>query len=152
MTINLYSTADDPRKVTKTLTTIASDVVCKPAEPCSMLEPRILLNYSAAYNGTNYIYISDFDSYYFAEKTLVTGGELLLTCKLDPLMSFDLSDIEIMCIRSESAGTNYVPDSKLPIDPSRCYIYGKLFPEQPFTTNINTGYDYLLTVNGGEIV
>ena len=151
MTINIYSTSDDPRKVGKTLTTIASSVTCKPSEPCTILEPRVILNYSSTYTAANYIYISDFDAYYFAEKTLLTGGELLLTCKLDPLQSFSLDNIEVMVIRSESVGVNYATDGKLPIDPSRCWIEGKLFPQQPFDTTV-TGLDYLITVNGGGAI
>lgn len=151
MTINLYSTADDPRKVSKTLTTIASSVVCKPAEPCSMLEPRILLNYSASYNGTNYIYISDFDSYYFAEKTLVTGGELLLTCKLDPLMSFGLSNIDVTVVRSEIAGVNYVKDSQLPIDPNRFTTYGEPFSGDIIDLNDSDTHHYILVLNQGGV-
>ena len=150
MLATLYSTAADPREATKDLTTIASNITCKPSEPCTMIDPRIILNYSAAYNALNYIYISDFDAYYFAEKTLLPGGELLLTCKLDPLMSFEISEIEAMIIRSESAGVNHIPDSKLPVDPSRCWIEGTLFPQQPFDTTVS-GLDYLLTVNGGGI-
>ena len=151
MTINLYSTADDPRKVSKTLTTIASDVVCKPAEPCSMLEPRILLNYSASYNGANYIYISDFDSYYYAEKTLVTGGELLLTCKLDPLMSFGLSNIDVTVVRSEIAGVNYVKDSQLPIDPNRFTTYGEPFSGDIIDLNDSDTHHYILVLNQGGV-
>lgn len=151
MTINLYSTADDPRKVSKTLTTIASSVVCKPAEPCSMLEPRILLNYSASYNGANYIYISDFDSYYYAEKTLVTGGELLLTCKLDPLMSFGLSNIDVTVVRSEIAGVNYVKDTQLPIDPNRFTTYGEPFSGDIIDLNDSDTHHYILVLNQGGV-
>lgn len=150
MYVNLYSTADDPRTVNKQLTAIASNISCKPAEPCSLITPQILLDYSSTYLMSNYIYISDFDCYYFAVPTLETGREMRLACKLDPLMSYNLDDIEILAIRSESAGVNYASDSKLPIDPSRCWVEGVLFPQQPFDTTTN-GLDYLLTVNGGGI-
>lgn len=147
MLATLYSTAADPREANKQLTPIASNIPCKPSEPCTMIEPRVILNYSSAYNALNYIYLSDFDAYYFAEKTLLPGGELLLTCKLDPLMTFELDDIAIMCIRSESAGTNFAPDTKLPVDPNKCFLTGVLFPQQPMRTL--EADNYLLTVNGG---
>lgn len=145
MTIDLYSTSDDPRKINKSLTTIASSLSCKPAEPCSLIAPRLILNYSSTYSGTNYIYISDFDRYYFAELTLLTGTELLLSCKLDPLMSFALDDITIHAIRSESAGINYVVDPQLPIEPSRIKYIGKDLGPSPIT---NTKQILLIT-NGG---
>lgn len=149
MIATLYSTANDPRDAHKELTTIASSILCKPSEPCTMIDPRVILNYSVEYSATNYIYISDFDAYYFAEKTLLTGGELLLTCKLDPLMTFELSDIEIMCIRSQAAGTNFVPDNKLPVDPNKTFLTGVLFPSQPMQSLLTETDNYLITVNGG---
>lgn len=149
MYINLYSTSDDPRTANKQLSTIASNIPCKPAEPCSLIAPQILLDYSSTYLAANYVYLSDFDCFYFAVPTLETGREMRLVCKLDPLMSFTLDDVEIMCIRSESAGVNFVPDDKLPIDPSRCFVEGILFPSQPLSGG-SMGLDYLLTVNGGN--
>ena len=152
MTITLMQTADDPRKIGKTTQTIAADVACKPSEPFTLLQPRILIDYAAAYMGCNYVYIPEFSRYYFAELTLMSGRELLLTCKIDVLNSFDLSDVEIMCVRSESAGINLAPDSKLPVDPSRSYVQGVLFPQQPMmqsTLETYMTYQYLLITNGG---
>ena len=146
MTVNLYTTSDDPRTVNKTLTAIGeSSITCKPAEPCSLIAPRLILNYSSTYAGTNYIYISEFDRYYFAELTLLTGSELLLSCKLDPLMSFVLDDIQALAIRSESAGINYIVDPQLPINPSKYRYDGKDLGPSPIT---NTKQILLIT-NGG---
>ena len=145
MTINLYSTADDPRKVTKTLTTIASSISCKPAENFNLIAPRVLLDYSDTYAGTNYIYISEFDRYYFAEITLLTGKELMLNCKLDPLMSFDISNLDILATRSESSGVTYIVDHQLPINPNSVIYEGKDLGASPIT---NTKQILLIT-NGG---
>lgn len=153
MYVNLYSTTDDPRKVNKALSLVAANIPCKPAEPCALISPRVLLDFSSTYFAANYVYISAFDCYYFCEPILQTGRELRLECKLDPLMSFTLDDIEIMCIRSESAGVNYIPDSKLPVDPSRCTLDGQLFRVQPFVpATASEGARYLLTINGGEFL
>lgn len=152
MTITLMQTADDPRKIGKTTQTIAADVACKPSEPFTLLQPRILIDYASAYMACNYVYIPEFSRYYFAELTLISGRELLLTCKIDVLNSFDLSDVEIMCVRSESAGINLAPDSKLPVDPSRSYVQGVLFPDQPMMQTTVETYatnQYLLITNGG---
>lgn len=156
MTISLLRTADDPRKISKSFTTIAADLPCKPAEPFSILQPRIIINYTAAYAACNYVYIPEFSRYYFAELTLLSGRELQLNCKIDVLSSFDLSDVEIMCVRSESAGVNLAPDSKLPVDPDRSFVEGKLMPLQPLSnqTAIETplSYQYLLITNGGALL
>lgn len=151
MTINLYSISEDPRVANKEPTLIASSVVCKPAEPCSMLTPVILLDFSSTYLGANYIYLSEFDCYYFCELVLRTGKELQLNCKLDVYYSFDLSNVPATVIRSESAGVNYTPDNKLPVDPSRCWLDGILFPNQPLSET-GEADNYLLTVNGGDYI
>lgn len=154
MTINLLTTSDDPRNITKSYTTIAEGVTCKPAEPCSILTPRIILNNGTNYIDTNYIYIPTWHRYYFAEVTALTGRELMLNCSVDVLMSYNLSDVPILATRSESAGVNYFPDKQLPVDPDRCFIEGILFPQQPFTEgaqpegSIWENNNYLLIVNG----
>lgn len=152
MTITLLQTADDPRKIGKTTYTIAADVPCKPSDPFTLLQPRILINYTSAYMACNYVYIPELSRFYFAELTLISGRELLLTCKIDVLNSFDLSNVEIMCVRSESAGINLAPDSKLPVDPSRSYVQGVLFPQQPLMSSTVETFatnQYLLITNGG---
>lgn len=153
MLIDLYQFTEDPRAANKSPALIAGGVNCKPVNPFSLLSPRLIINYSALYDSANYIYIQEYDTYYFAEKILLSGVELQLSCKLDPYNTYDLSDVPAMVIRSESAGVNYVPDNKLPVDPSRCYLVGKLFPQQPFADGATLrADDYLLTINGGTII
>ena len=148
MNISLYSTTDDPRMINKTLSLIAENVSCKPAAPFNLITPNILLDYSSSYNSVNYVYISDFDRYYFAELSLISGRELQLSCKLDPLMSFDLSNVGIMAIRSESAGVNYVPDHELPIDPCRMKIHGDPLSADPLGVYDSSQKHYILITNG----
>lgn len=154
MTVNLYSTSDDPRKINKTLTTIATGITCKPSQPFSILNPRIILNNASGYVSCNYVYIPEFSRYYFAEINMLTGIEIELVCSVDVLMSYDLSDVPILATRSESAGVNYFPDKQLPVDPDRCFIEGILFPQQPFSEgaqpagSIWENNNYLLIVNG----
>lgn len=149
MTINLLTTSDDPRKLIKSYTTIAAGVTCKPAEPCSILAPRIILNNGTNYINTNYIYIPAWHRYYYAEVTALTGRELMLTCSVDVLMSYNLGNVPILATRSESAGVNFFPDKQLPVDPDRCFIEGILFPQQPVEeTSLSEDNHYLIIVNG----
>lgn len=155
MTITLLKTADDPRKIGKTTQTIAADLPCKPSDPFTLLQPRILINYTSAYMACNYVYIPELSRFYFAELTLISGRELLLTCKIDVLNSFNLSGVKLMCVRSQSAGVSYIPDAKLPVDPNRTYVQGLLFPKQPIVyktlpENPLTSPRYLVIINGGD--
>lgn len=152
MLIDLYQFTEDPRAANKSPALIAGGVNCKPVNPFSLLSPRLILNYSSLYDSANYIYIQDYDTFYFAEKILLTGAELQLSCKLDVYNTYDLVDVPAVVIRSESEGVNYVPDSKLPVDPSRCWLEGILFPQQPLQSQLTETDNYLLTVNGGEFL
>ena len=149
MFIDLYTTTDDPRVADKNINVISLNVVCKPSQPFSILSPRIILNYSIPFLAVNYVYIPDFKRYYFAEVVLLPGKELQLICNVDPLMSWDISNCTATVIRSESAGINYVPDPQLPVDPSRNFLEGRLFPLQPLVTTPGDDYTYLLIINGG---
>ena len=154
MTVNLYTTTDDPRKIGKELTTIATGITCKPSKPFSILNPRIILNNAEGYTACNYVYIPDFSRYYFAEINMLTGVEIEIVCSVDVLNSYDLSNVPILATRAESAGVNYFPDRQLPVDPSRCFLEGVLFPDQPLTESaIPSGAvwennNYLIVVNG----
>lgn len=147
MTVDLYTTTADPRELTKSKTSIATGITCKPAAPFSILNPRIIFSYSSEYANCNYIYIGEFSRYYFATPQVLTGNEIELDCSVDVLGSFNLSNVPIMCVRSESAGVNYVKDPQLPIDENRIYIQGIEFPGNPFTSG-SGAKNYLLITNG----
>lgn len=151
MTVDLYKTTSDPRQLTKALTSMAASVSCKPYEDIDILFPKLILAYNANYIGVNYAYISDYHRYYYSKITLNPGKQMTLHCSVDPLMSFDLSDIDILAIRSESAGINFFPDRQLPVDPNQNFLEGILFPQQPLQQPdivITETDNYLLIVNG----
>ena len=153
MTVNLYSTTDDPKKLIKSITQIGSSITCKPGEPCSILTPTIILNYDDTYISANYAYISAWGRYYFLNPPIMlTGRRLQFNGSVDPLMSWhqNILDIDCTVVRSESVGVNYMPDSKLPVDPSRSFVEGILFPNDPLTPDTTDSYFYVLTVNGGS--
>lgn len=154
MTINLYVTNSNPKSLTKALTQIGDAKVITPTAQISTLNPVLVLTYNAALLLCNYIYIPKFGRYYFATVSTDIAGRIILSCKVDYLMSWAAYIKECPCVvvRAEQAGVNMVPDSKLPIDPSRSYVHGVLFPEQPLMQDrsilIPQEYDhYLLIVN-----
>ena len=153
MTINLYTTNDDPKVLTKALTLIAGNVVCKPYEPCSVLAPRVKIRYVSTYISANYMYIPEWGRYYFlSPPNLLPGEQMELTGSVDPLMSWAQSLLNIDCtvVRSESAGINYMQDNKLPVDPSQSFVQGILFQNAPFAPTIESDTWFVLTVNGGS--
>lgn len=152
MTVTLYNITDDPRKLNKTLpqtsktynTVDALDIV-------SVVNPTLILSYDGDYIDCNYCYVKEFDRYYFCKTSVDTGGRIVLTCTVDPLMSFadDIKECQACITRNENTGIGYVVDNKLPIDPNRFTYYGDPLPLNGLNS-LNDGADknYLVIING----
>lgn len=155
MTVTLYNITDDPRKLNKTLpqtsktynTVDALDIV-------SVVNPTLILEYSSGYIDCNYCYVKEFGRYYFCKTSVDTGGRIVLTCTVDPLMSFatEIKECKACITRNEHTGIGYVVDNKLPVDPNRFSIHGLAFPIDGFK-QASQGTDenykpYLLILNG----
>lgn len=155
MYLNLFSCSDDPKTVSKTLTTIASNIPIKPTGSVNVLKPTIIINYNSAYLGANYAYLSEFDRYYFVGSPSVeTGKQITFYLSVDVLYSWavDIRRSPATVIRSESVGKpTYIPDQRLPIAPAEQLITSAVFDKSPFSFD-GFMYNYLLTVqNGGGI-
>ena len=152
MTVTLYNITDDPRKLIKTLpqtsktynTVDALDIV-------SVVNPTLILSYDGNYIDCNYCYVHEFGRYYFCKTSVDTGGRLVLTCTVDPLMSFadDIKECQACITRNEHTGIGYVVDNKLPIDPNRFTYYGDPLPLNGLNSlNDGTDKNYLVIING----
>lgn len=151
MYLNLYTCADDPKTVSKTLTAIASNIPIKPTGSVNLLKPTIIINYNSTYLGANYAYLSEFDRYYFVGSPSVeTGKQITFYLSVDVLYSWalDIRRSPATVIRSQSIGKpTHIPDQRLPIAPSEQDITSCIFNKSPFS--IGSGYNYLLTVQQG---
>lgn len=152
MTVTLYNITDDPRKLTKTLpetsktynTVDALDIV-------SVVNPTLILSYDGDYIDCNYCYVLEFDRYYFCKVSVDTGGRIVLTCTVDPLMSFatEIKECKACITRNENTGIGYVVDNKLPVDPNRFTYYGDPLPLNGLNAlNDGTDKNYLVIING----
>lgn len=150
MTVYLMSTTDDPRVVTKTRTIITT-VDAKPTENCTILNPRLILNYSSALAEVNYMYIPSFGRYYFIDNIIVNpGATLTLSGTVDVLTTYDnhIRNCEGTIIRSESIGKPTIyPDSKLPIEPNR-YAVTSIVLQNSLNNVTAFSEPYLLIVRG----
>lgn len=152
MTVTLYNITDDPRKLNKTLpetsktynTVDALDIV-------SVVNPTLILSYDGDYIDCNYCYVLEFDRYYFCKVSVDTGGRIVLTCTVDPLMSFatEIKECKACITRNEHTGIGYVVDNKLPVDPNRFTYYGDPLPLNGLNAlNDGTDKNYLVIING----
>lgn len=155
MTINLYSTGDNPKTVTKTLTAISS-VQGRAAQPCNILHPELILSGDSTVNAinANYVYVPDFGRYYFVkDHTTDTAARIILSCEVDPLMSWaaGIKASKQLVTRSESVGMpTYTPDDQYLLKPNKdikvIAFEGGYFNLENAT---QISYNFLLNVAGG---
>lgn len=147
MTITFYRITDSPKKLEKNISNvIGSARALSPTGQVNVLNPVVVVAWDAV-NGNNiinanYAYIDTFDRYYFITCGVDTAQRIVVSCKVDYLMSWaeNIKNCPCTVIRNENIGINYVVDKQLPLDTSRFDTEGI-----PFTDD--TPIDF----NGGFI-
>lgn len=154
MVAKIFKTSSAPNVVNKVLTEVVAfdDVIFK--EETSLLNPTIIINgvsNSSSYNiediGTsNYFSIPKVNRYYFiTDITMMSGGRVAITGKVDVLMSFktDIIGSTQLIVRQEKKTNNFLIDTDIPLSSKKQVI------EHEFGDSIvDSGY-YILAVNGG---
>lgn len=153
MTIHLYKTNDDSRKAYKSLTAITglTGVSAVPIAPLSKLSPVLVLNYDSTYLDANYVYIPLFDRYYtIGQPEIEPAKSITIPCSVDAVMSAysSLTGQSITALRSQSAGINIIPDSKLPIVPNVKEVTSTILTSSLFDKSDTNSY--LLAVIGDD--
>ena len=155
MTINLYSTGDNPKKVTKTLTAI-STVQGRTTQPCNILHPELILSGDSTVNAinANYAYVPDFGRYYFVkDHTTDTAARIILSCEVDSLMSWaaGIRASSQLVTRSESVGApTYIEDNLLPLKKSKdMYVIKFEGGSMNLGSATNSSYNFVMNVAGG---
>lgn len=131
MNITFYNTSDDPKKLNKTLTQIGTAVALAPTAQVSVLNPVLIVDNDTGFINANYAYIDEFHRYYWITTAYNTAGRIIVSCKVDYLMSWadGIKNCPATIIRADLGKPSYVVDKKYPIDTSRFYTQGIKFPE-----------------------
>lgn len=154
MVAKIFKTKSAPNVLNKVLTEVVAfdEVIFK--EETSLLNPTIIINgvsNSSSYNiediGTsNYFSIPKVNRYYFiTDITMMSGGRVAITGKVDVLMSFktDIIGSTQLIVRQEKKTNNFLIDTDIPLSSKKQVI------EHEFGDSIvDSGY-YILAVNGG---
>lgn len=157
MTVTLYTTADDKRKVGKTLTQLSS-VGATATDPCDVLHPRLLLSGGAGVNAinANYCYISTFGRYYFISGyTTDSAGRITITCDVDVLHTYAsaIKGTTQLVTRSESVNggkPTEIDDPLYPLKKSKEMFCIKFEGGQMnLATATNSSYNFVMNVAGG---
>lgn len=119
MNVSFYKSDDDPRKLGKSMQSVVTGISCSVFGNCSLITPTILLAYNPAIINANYMYINDFNRWYFIADTSVDAGKkLYVHGVIDVLQTYtnEIKSCTSTCIRNGGIGRpSYVPDNSLPI-------------------------------------
>ena len=155
MNITLYSTTNDRRVVSKTLTQIAAITNATIYGDITVTHPTLLLHYDASYLNANYVYIPEFSRYYFINNISLSSGErMIINCEVDVLNTYKSQIKTLTCtvIRNEHAKQNYLPDKFMTPTSKKSIKTYKLENNNFNVKDIQSGANFVICVVGGNEV
>lgn len=143
MTITTYVNDSEEHVLDKSITKVSENISVVLKDDTNMIMPTIITSNSISHN-FNYIYISEFDRYYYVKNMTYSQQRYYIECAVDVLMSFnsDIKDLEVIANRSSSDYNVYQKDDSIPFE-NRSII-----STQPFPSGF-IGDTLILGVNGG---
>lgn len=104
MEIKLYKNLSENNVIGKNLTQIKS-VEANLKSDVSVINPTLVLNYTANILDSNYCFIPKFNRYYFIDEIVpITGDRCIVKCRVDVLESFkeDIKSLTVILDKSQS--------------------------------------------------
>lgn len=145
MVITTYINNSQSNVINKNLTQLQTFDVSLIHE-FNILTPVLIFTKSNFNFNANYIYIPQYNRYYFINDiTTSSGNRVQINCSIDVLKTYatQIKNAPCVVVRSESVGINQIPDEKLPIAPNQYFFEGidlrGNYPE-------NTGSGYVISV------
>lgn len=118
-TIDIGYTTDNTYKVNKSVTYIAQGVSIHPLSTVNQLNPVFVIDYDSRFLNVNYVRATFLGRKYMCTVSVDTAQKMYLSCSVDYLSSFDLSNCDITVTRNEGIGApTLIPDNKLPVLPN----------------------------------
>ena len=151
VSVKLYNNSSDNRVVHKSITQIGTDRSCQITDECNIVNPRILLDAPGTYLSANYMYIPDFNRYYYITNiNIINGNQVEIEGHCDVLMSFWNSFKNSKCTagRSSSSYDDYIDDPMVTIKDQYRTQVRRLTGE--FTPTADGANHYILTIGGME--
>lgn len=143
MTITTYSNASEEHVLDKDITKINDQVSVVLKDDTNVINPTLITSQNISHT-FNYIYISDFDRYYYVRNITYSQQRFYIECAVDVLMSFnsDIKGLNVIANRSSSRFNVYQPDAQV------SFLQKNIIATQKFPYGFN-GQSLILAVNGG---
>lgn len=146
-TIDFYNNSSEPKKVDKVLSSHIQ-LTGNLKEESSITEPTIIINANAM-PPSNYMYIGQFNRYYFIKKkNIIRDGLWRITTHVDVLMSHrsQIRKCKALIDRQEYSFNPYLPDNMVPLSNDNKQMIYKFSNGKEFNTN-----NIILAVNAGSV-
>lgn len=116
MYITLYRNGSDNRVLRKSLTQISTPLSCDIYNSESIINPRFILEYVGV--EPNYCYVAELNRYYYIRDiVLAPGGQRILMCEVDVLMSNIDEILNLSCLvlrqENETLCNKYLVDNRM---------------------------------------
>lgn len=143
MTITTYSNASEEHVLDKSITKINENISVVLKDDTNIINPTLITSGNVSHT-FNYIYISDFNRYYYVRNITYSQQRYYIECEVDVLMSFnaDIKGLNVIANRSSSRFNVYQPD------PSVSFLQKSIIATQKFPQGFS-GSSLILAVNGG---
>ena len=120
MEIKLYKNLSENNVIGKTLTQIKS-VEANLKNDVSVINPTLILNYTANILESNYCFIPKFNRYYFIDEIVpITGDRCIVKCRVDVLESFkeDIKSLTVILDKTQSIykSNKYLDDGSFVVE------------------------------------
>ena len=139
MNIVLYKTTSKPNTINKNkslIKTIAGNTL----EPLSVINPSIKIKIDNTVLTSNYVYIANFNRYYYIKNYIINNGFMTLELTVDVLESFktDILAYNGIIERQEYDYNLYLDDNEISAYSKPLIDYVN-FPNSPLSANVATG-------------
>lgn len=153
MFMTLYKTADDRRRIGKSLTDGfgINDIEIK--RDTNILNPSIIIKYFSGIMTYNYCFISIFNRYYYITNiNVLSGGRVELVCEVDVLNTYatNIKALSTILVRGSVGAPTMIIDNRLPIKQTK-NVKTYEFSGGDFNIDIATklSNNFVLNIMGG---
>lgn len=150
MNIKLCSSVSEIVAINKVVS-IIDDVSATIKGALSVENPVLILQYkSDIQSNVNYVYIPEYNRYYFVTDIInLTGGRYELHCKVDVLMSFKDYILNLSCIVDKQSSKD---NANMYLDDGSFVVQSKEFVDTiNFPRGFNDNGEFILITAGGGI-
>lgn len=141
--ITTYNISEDDHVLTPSLTMVQDNIMCEYKEDTDMLHPTLILSNNVDQD-FNYVYIHNFNRFYFFKGREFSQQYYNISLDVDPLRSWkaQIKSLDVIANRSSSRFNVYQADPMLP------FLQKNIIATQKFPQGFNAN-SMILAVNGG---